>query len=94
MKSLKANYLRRTTRYCESIRELFKNIPIAVPEPKLYDYKKEIQLLLTNIGGECYINKLQSKPSPIKSPRLRRESQNKGGNMKRNPKTANEACND
>ena len=50
-KPFKENYLSQTIMYFEEMRELFKKITVTIPEPKPDDYKKKIQLLLTDIGG-------------------------------------------
>ena len=42
IKSFKDNYLHRTTIYCEEIHDLFKNIIVAIPEPKPDDWKNKI----------------------------------------------------
>ena len=42
-------YLCQKTMYCEEMHDLFKKIPVTLPEP--YYYKNRIQLLLTDIGG-------------------------------------------
>ena len=44
--------------YREKMSELFKNIPVTIPEPHLEDYKKKIQTLLTEIVNKWYIYKL------------------------------------
>ena len=53
--------------------ELFKKIFVTIPEPKTDYFKNKIQLLLTHIVGDFYINEPRSKPSPIKSTKLRKE---------------------
>ena len=49
LKLLKTNYLHQTRMYCEEMCEFFENIPVAITEPKTYDYIKKIQPLLTDI---------------------------------------------
>ena len=39
--------------------ELFNNIIAKIPEQKSYDYKNKIQVLLTDIAGEWYTNKVK-----------------------------------
>ena len=62
--------------------ELFKKIFVTIPEPKTDYFKNTIQLLLTHIVGDLYINKPKSKPSPIKSTKLRKEEQKREYNSK------------
>ena len=49
--------------YSEKTSESFKNISATITEPNLGDYRKKIQILLTDIGGKWSINNLKSKPS-------------------------------
>ena len=61
--------------FCKEIIELFKKIPDALPKP--VDYMKKRKTLLTYIGGKQLIEKYISKLPPMKSPRPRKEAQNK-----------------
>ena len=56
------------------MREVFKKIPVIIPEPKLDDYKNKRQMVLTYIGAKCHINKIIVKPYPIKRPILSKEA--------------------
>ena len=51
--------MRQTEMYCEEMHDLFKKIPVTIPQPKPDDYKKKGKLLFIDIGGEWCINKLQ-----------------------------------
>ena len=63
--------------YSNKMSELFKNISATITEPNLGDYRKKIQILLTDIGGKWSINNLKSKPSLINRPILSKEAQKK-----------------
>ena len=52
------------------MRELFKKVPAAIIEPKLFYSKNKIQIFLIYIGGTWYINKLRAKPYTVKRPIL------------------------
>ena len=48
--------------YYEDMFELFKKAPVALTESVDYIYKR--QLLLIDIGGKWFMEKLQSPPPP------------------------------
>ena len=76
------------------MRKLFKKLLVTITERKLEDQKQKIQLLLTDIVGECYINKLKAKDSPLKSPILIKKEQKKEENRtSSSQKIANEYWN-
>ena len=56
--------------YQENIKELFKQINIENPTTTPEDFKRKNQTLLTDIGGECYLNNIRNPKTLTKNPRL------------------------
>ena len=63
--------------YQDKTKEKFQNIPEEVKEPTTEDFKIKHQTLLTDIGGEWFID-IPNNPKPtIKKPRLTKKEKNK-----------------
>ena len=48
------------------MKQLFKMIPTSLPPKNIGDYRTEYQTTIKAIGGELYINKMNTKLTPIK----------------------------
>ena len=70
--------------FCEIIIELFQKIPVELLKPG--GYIKKRTFLLTDIGGKCFIYKHKSKISPVKRPKMIKESQKKEDDIKKSLK--------
>ena len=42
------------------MKERFNQIPTEQPTPNIEDFKRKCQMILTNIGGECYPNNMHN----------------------------------
>ena len=51
--------------------ELFQKIPVAIPNR--VGFTKKLQILLTDIGGKCFMEKYESTLPPIKRTRMSKE---------------------
>ena len=66
------------------MREVFKKIPVTIPELKLDYNRKKRQILLTVMVFKWYINNIGATPSSIKNPILSKKSQEKDYNILKN----------
>ena len=64
------NYSQWTMMYREKMSEMFKNIPVNIPEPNPGDFKNKIQYMFIDIGVKWHIQKKNTKLPPLKRPRL------------------------
>ena len=55
--------MERCIMYCFAIKTLFRKIPVELHKPP--SPKEKHQLLLHDIGGGCYMNKLSEKLPPL-----------------------------
>ena len=62
--------------------ELFQKTPVSLP--KYIDYINKLQMMFTDIGGKWFMGKHNSKLTPMKITRLKRESQKKKDNIRQN----------
>ena len=56
--------------YQENMKEQSNQIPTENPTPNLEYFKRKYQTLLTDIGGEWYLNNMHDPKPPTKKPRL------------------------
>ena len=54
--------------YREKMNDVFKKIPVTIPEPQPKEYKNTIIFLLKDIGEKWYINNLRDKTPPLNRP--------------------------
>ena len=59
--------------YQENMIELFQKISKTEPRPTLRSFRNKNQLILTDIGGKLYVNKMHNPPPPLEKIRLSKE---------------------
>ena len=60
----------RCCAYQENMEEMFRTFSTEIPTPTLEDFKIKRQTLLTNIGGEKYLDTMRNPKSTMKKPML------------------------
>ena len=61
--------------YQENMEEILKNIPSEISTPTLEDFKKKCQTILTDLGGDLYLNTMRNPNTPTKKTRLSKKHQ-------------------